>query len=49
MIEVKIFELKVKVLDLFKQTCKMKYCAVRPRECDSCIAMKHFREKLRDL
>ena len=49
MSEVKIFELKLKVLEIFEQTCRMKNCHVKPRHCGNCIAMKHFKTKLKEL
>lgn len=49
MSELQLFEFKSKVVKIFEETCKMKYCHAKPRNCNNCIAMTEFKKRINEL
>lgn len=49
MSEKKLYEIKVKLVEIFEETCKMKHCHVKPRRCSTCIAMTEFKKRINEL
>jgi len=46
---IQLYEFKIKLIEIFEETCKMKYCYVKPRRCSTCIAMKEFKKRINEL